>query len=206
MRTWLIAGVLGAAVIGAAAGFGSMMYLGNEPAQEGGGVSVPNLGGPFSLVDHTGAERTEADFAGTPILIYFGYSYCPDICPTELAKMVRAVDLMGDDGDAVQPLFISVDPERDTPEHLAGYVELFHPRLIGLTGDEESVADVAHAYKVYYAKVESEEFDDYLMDHSSYFYLMDGQGKNLAIYPMSSTAEEIADGVRQHLSNIGAIS
>ncbi|MEM8917080.1 MAG: SCO family protein, partial [Pseudomonadota bacterium] len=115
MRLWVLVGVIAAALIGATAGFTAMNAMRPAATSAAHGVTVPNIGGPFELVDHSGATRTEADFAGQPMLIYFGYTFCPDICPTEVAKMVRAVDLLGEDGEAVQPLFITVDPDRDTP-------------------------------------------------------------------------------------------
>ena len=206
MNRIVIAGLAGAVLIGGALGVGAVLYARADSQQAQLGYAVEGIGGPFSLIDHTGTPRTEADFAGKPMLIYFGFTYCPDVCPTELAKMVRAVDMLGEDAAKIQPIFISVDPERDTPEHLAAYVELFHPDLIGLTGDEQTIADAAHAYKVFYAKVENEETADYLMDHSSYFYLMDAEGRNAGVFPMKSTAEDLAEAVRAHLSNSGAIS
>ena len=109
------------------------------------------IGGPFALIDHTGKPRTDKDFRGKLLLIYFGYSYCPDVCPTDLQQIGLAVDGLGADGEAVQPLFITLDPERDTAAHLADYVPLFHPRLIGLTGSAEEIRRAALAYKVYYA-------------------------------------------------------
>ena len=97
------------------------------------------IGGPFALIDHTGKPHTDKDFRGKLLLIYFGYSYCPDACPTDLQQIGLAVDRLGPDGEAVQPLFITLDPERDTAAHLADYVPLFHPRLIGLTGSAEEI-------------------------------------------------------------------
>ena len=97
------------------------------------------VGGPFALIDHTGTSRTERDFRGKLMLVYFGFTYCPDICPTDLQNIGLALDRLGAVGDKVQPLFITVDPERDTPAHLADYVPMFHPRLIGLTGDAEAI-------------------------------------------------------------------
>ena len=111
------------------------------------------IGGPFELIDHTGVRRTDADYRGKLALIYFGYTYCADVCPTDLQAMASALDLLGDGARAVQPLFITIDPERDTPGHLANYVPLFHPRLVGLTGEADAVRRVARAYKVHYAKV-----------------------------------------------------
>lgn len=205
----ITAGMLGVLALGLGLALGAVFalvrHIDAPPADR-----LANIGGPFDLIDQTGAPRTDKDFAGTPMLIYFGYTFCPDICPTELAKMARAVDLLQAGGTAAQPIFvtpvfITIDPERDTPEHLAGYVRLFHPRLVGLTGDADAIADIAHAYKVFYAKVESDEFSDYLMDHSSYFYLVDGQGETVGVFPMALTAQELAEAVRAHLPKDGGI-
>jgi protein SCO1/2 len=106
-----------------------------------------HIGGPFELVDHTGKKRTDADFRGKLLLVYFGYTYCPDICPADLLQISLAIDQLGTAGDEVQPLFISVDPERDTTTVLAQYVSSFHPRLIGLTGTPEKIRRVANSYK-----------------------------------------------------------
>ncbi len=155
--------------------------------------SVP-IGGPFTLTDQTGKTVTDADYRGKFLLIYFGYTYCPDVCPTELGTMARAIDLLGRQGDKVQPLFISVDPERDTVAHLKEYVALFHPRLVGLTGTPEQVKAVARAYRVYYGKAPQEgaKPDEYLMDHSSFLYLMGPDGRFLGVYPAGTTADRVA--------------
>jgi cytochrome oxidase Cu insertion factor (SCO1/SenC/PrrC family) len=101
------------------------------------------VGGPFALVDHTGRQRTEADFRGKLLLLYFGFTYCPDVCPTDLQSIGLAIDQLGKAGEEVQPLFVTLDPDRDTPQHLANYVPLFHPRLVGLTGDASSIRQAA---------------------------------------------------------------
>ena len=134
------------------------------------------IGGPFALVDHHGAPRTQADFEGKLLLVYFGFTYCPDVCPTDLQAIGLALDRLGKSGEAVQLLFITLDAERDTPEHLAGYVFLFHPRLIGLSGDETAIRHAARAYKVFYAKVPRSNNSDYTLDHSAFIYLMDRSG------------------------------
>jgi protein SCO1/2 len=112
------------------------------------------IGGPFALIDHNGHPRTDADFRGKFMLIYFGFTFCSDVCPTDLQSIATALDRLGTAGEAIQPLFITVDPEKDTPDQLKGYVALFHPRLIGLTGDARQIRQVARAYKVYYARTE----------------------------------------------------
>ena len=111
------------------------------------------VGGPFALTDQAGHARTDRDFRGRLMLVYFGFTFCPDVCPTDLQAIGLALDRLGPDGDQVQPIFITVDPERDTASHLADYVPMFHPRLIGLTGSADAIRKVADAYKVYYARV-----------------------------------------------------
>ncbi len=115
-----------------------------EPA----GAVGPNIGGSFTLVDHNGTTVTAGDFRGRFMLMYFGYTYCPDVCPTTLTTMADANDILDGDGESVVPVFVTVDPERDTPEHLKMYVNYFHPRLVGLTGTTQSVAAAAKAYRI----------------------------------------------------------
>ena len=156
------------------------------------------IGGPFALIDHTGRLRTDADFRGKFLLIYFGYSYCPDICPTDLQQIGLALDGLGAAAEAVQPIFITVDPERDTAAHLADYVSMFHPRLIGLTGSAEQIRSVALAYRVYYAKYPPDS-RDYVIDHSSFVYLVDQSGKYIGFLPSGTAAERIIEMVSPHL-------
>jgi protein SCO1/2 len=132
-----------------------------------------SVGGPFELIDHLGVRRTDADFRGKFLLVYFGYTYCPDVCPTDLAQIAAAIDRLGADGDKIQPLFISVDPERDTPAVLKTYVSAFHNRLVGLTGTPEQVEAAAKAYKAYYAKYAPEGSSEYFAGHTGFIYLMD---------------------------------
>jgi protein SCO1/2 len=153
------------------------------------------VGGPFALVDHTGRQRTEADFRGKLLLLYFGFTYCPDVCPTDLQSIGLAIDQLGKAGEEVQPLFVTLDPDRDTPQHLANYVPLFHPRLIGLTGDPSSIRQAARAYKVYYAKVPTAD-DDYTVDHSGYIYLTDRAGQYLGFFPPGTPPDRMADIIR----------
>ena len=156
------------------------------------------IGGPFALVDHTGKPRTDADFRGKLLLIYFGYSYCPDVCPTDLQQIGLAIDALGRDGEAVQPLFITLDPERDSVAHLAEYVPLFHPRLIGLRGSAEETRKVADAYKVYYTKYPPGS-PDYVIDHSSFIYLVDQAGKYLGFFPPGTSADRMVEMLKLHL-------
>jgi protein SCO1/2 len=154
-------------------------------------VSDPGVGGPFTLVAQDGRTVTDQDFADAYMLLYFGFTYCPDVCPTELAVVASAVEQL-DQPDDVVPVFITVDPERDTPDALADYVSLFHPRMVGLTGSEEQVAEAARAYRVFYQRVDSPEFEDYLMDHSSFIYLVDRDGETRLVFPYGTNSESMA--------------
>lgn len=159
------------------------------------------VGGPFELTDHTGHVRTERDFRGQLMLVYFGFTYCPDICPTDLQAIGQALDKLGRDGERVQPLFVTVDPERDTAQHLAEYVPLFHPRLIGLTGSVDAVRKAADAYKVYFAKVPTgKEASDYTVDHTAFIYLMDRNGNYLGFFPPGTTADRMVEIIRPRLA------
>jgi protein SCO1/2 len=172
------------------------------PAPSAGGVQLPQglaLGGPFSLVDQTGKPVTESDFAGRFLLVYFGFTYCPDVCPTELGTIAAAVDALEEQGAQVTPMLITIDPERDTPEALADYVSRFHPRMVGLTGTPEQVAAAARAYRVFYAKAQRPEMSSYLMDHSSFIYLVGPDGRVRTLFRPESTPEAIAQSVRAHL-------
>jgi cytochrome oxidase Cu insertion factor (SCO1/SenC/PrrC family) len=158
------------------------------------------VGGPFALTDHTGKPRTDADFRGKLLLVYFGFTRCPDICPADLQNIGLALDKLGPTGETVQPLFITVDPERDTPAHLADYVTMFHPRLIGLTGDAASIRKAADAYKVYYAKVANEAGTDYTVDHTAFSYLIGADGRYLGFFPPSTEADRMAETISRQLA------
>lgn len=163
-----------------------------------GGSGRADIGGPFSLTDHTGTPVTEAALQGKVSLVYFGYSFCPDICPTDLQVIGQTLDLVQDDLPDAQGLFITVDPERDTQEQLAGYVSLFHPHIRGLTGTPEQVAAAAKVYRAYYKKVSAEEAgsSDYLMDHSAFIYLFDRQGQFVRVFGHGAEAPAIAEAMR----------
>jgi protein SCO1/2 len=134
------------------------------------------------------------------MLIYFGFTYCPDICPNDLQNIGLALDQLGAAGQKVQPLFITVDPERDTVEHLKDYVPLFHPRLIGLTGDAAAIHAAADTYKVYYAKVPNERGDEYTVDHTAFIYLMGVDGNYLGFFPAGTSPERIAETLRKQIA------
>lgn len=160
------------------------------------------FGGPFELVDHEGETRTEKDFRGSFMLVYFGYTYCPDICPTDLFLMNQALEMLGEDARKVQPLFISVDPGRDRPDLLKEYVANFHPSLIGLTGSEAQVKAAAKAYRVHRVKVPQpdEGEDDYLVNHSSLTYLMGPDGTFLSLIPHGTAPERMSEIIGKYIS------
>ena len=156
----------------------------------------PTIGGPFTLVDQDGRTVTEAAFKGKPTLIYFGFTFCPDVCPTSLLLMETALEKLGPDAASkVNLVFITVDAERDTPALLKGYVTNFGPTFIGLTGTPEQVAAAARAYRVYYQKVPGKDGGPYLMDHSSIVYLLDRNGRFVTHFTHDAKAEAIAAAV-----------
>ena len=160
------------------------------------------FGGPFTLTDHQGERRTDEDFRGRYLLIYFGYTYCPDICPTNLSTMSQALDELGDKAEGVQPLFVSIDPARDTAEVLADYVGHFHPRMVGLTGTEAEIRQVAKAYRVHRSKVVFDKdapTDDYLVNHSSITFLMGPDGGFLSLFPHDTKAEVMTRALEGYL-------
>ncbi len=175
-------------------------------AREGSGLVLPagtEIGGPFRLVDASGRTVSEADYRGRWVLVYFGYTFCPDLCPTELQTMAAALDRLGPAAAEVAPLFITIDPERDTPDVLAKYVKLFDPRIVGLTGSPSAVAAAARNFRVYYAKVPGKNGSPYLMDHSSLIYLMDPQGRLAALFDQGTTARDLADAIRSQMARSG---
>lgn len=157
------------------------------------------IGGPFTLRDHNGQTVTQESFAQNYKLIYFGFTYCPAICPTELQKVTRVMNALGETGKDIQPLFVSIDPERDTPAVMADYVSLFHPRLIGLTGSREQVDVMLKNYRVFAQKVEDPQNNDYTMDHSSYIYLMSPDDQLLAMYRIQDDAQYVTKDIKARL-------
>lgn len=163
--------------------------------------------GEFSLVDHTGRTVSERDFAGRFLLVFFGYTYCPDVCPTDLHTIAQAMDALGKDGAKVQPIFISIDPDRDNAKVLDQYVAQFHERLIGLTGSPAQVALAAQNYGVFYAKViaadasEKARKSDYLISHSALTYLLDPRGHFLAAFRHGTDPQAMADEIRRLSKN-----
>ncbi|KAJ9548686.1 hypothetical protein OSB04_021229 [Centaurea solstitialis] len=165
--------------------------------KQGPSVGKAAIGGPFNLVDHDGKSVTEKDFKGKWSLIYFGFTHCPDICPDELQKLAAAIDkIKGKAGFEIVPVFISVDPERDTVEQVREYVKEFHPKLIGLTGDPDEIKKAARAYRVYYMKTdEGSDGSDYLVDHSIIMYLMDPNMEFVKFFGKNNDVDALTDGI-----------
>lgn len=188
------------AVIGAAA-----FWLSGNSIQRSGTVvrstGEASIGGPFELVDHTGRRVTDTDFKGKWLFVFFGFTYCPDACPLSLHEMAIALDKLGEAGGNITTLFITVDPDRDTPEVLADYVQAFHPRITGLTGSAEQVAAAAKAYRVYYSKSERTNGDakNYNVDHTTVIYFMGPDGKYLTHFRHDMGGAAMAERMRAYL-------
>jgi len=164
------------------------------------GAGQPKIGGPFELVDHKGIKRTEADYRGKFMLVYFGYTFCPDICPTALYNLTEALNIIGDKSKKTNTIFITIDPERDNPSQLALYKENFHPSIKMLTGSIDQVKKAAKAYRVYYAKAKPDgTATEYLVDHSSIIYLMDRQGRYLTSFNHETAPEVMAKKISKFL-------
>lgn len=192
--------ILAGIVLLFALGLGSYALMSRHVQQMGSGVAL--VGGPFSLTDQDGKRVTEKDFLGKYMLVFFGYTYCPDVCPTELQVMTAALDQLGPAADKIQPVFVSIDPQRDTPEILKAYVGNFGPRLMGLTGTADEIASVAKAYRVYYAKAgNSTSGSDYLMDHSSIIYLMGPDGRFIKHMSYTTDVAKLAQELKETLAS-----
>jgi len=168
-----------------------------EPSMRG------SYGGPFMLMDHNGKTVDDEEYRGKYMLLTFGYTNCGDVCPTELQNMARVMDLLGDEAKQVQPLFITVDPERDTPPKLREYVAAFHPRLIGLTGPEPYIAAAARKYRIKYEKV-TEPNGNYSMDHTAVIFLMGPDGSFLDRFVYSTPSDRIAARIRHRMTEQAA--
>jgi protein SCO1/2 len=184
----------GLVILGAGVFFA--LALRDNPRGAGGTALGSAIGGPFHLTDQNGNRVTDADLKGKWSLIYFGYTHCPDACPTALNDIAVALGELGAKRAAVRPVFITVDPERDTPEALKSYVTSFDAPILALTGTQEEVAQAAKAYRVYYAK-HPEPGGDYSMDHSSVIYVMDPQGRFTATFTHESSPEQMADRLKK---------
>ena len=163
---------------------------------------TPSIGGPFTLQDGDGRTVSDRDFRGRWMLVYFGYTFCPDVCPTTLNQVAEAMDKLGPKADGVAPVFITVDPARDTPSVVKQYAAAFTPRLVGLTGTPDAIAAVAREYRVYYAVHRTGAGPgDYTMDHSSILYLVDPAGRFVAPIRADGSGTEIAAALSHYLSS-----
>ncbi|XP_038074268.1 protein SCO1 homolog, mitochondrial-like [Patiria miniata] len=170
-------------------------------------VGKAAIGGPFSLVDHNGKPKTNKDYLGQWLLMYFGFSHCPDICPDELEKMTSAVEKINKSPNLpdVVPLFISIDPERDTVEVMAAYVKEFYPGMIGLTGTKEQVDEVARNFRIYHSQGPKDEDNDYIVDHSIIMYLLNPDGQFVDYFGQNKTDEQVAGGIAHHMRKYKAL-
>jgi protein SCO1/2 len=163
------------------------------------GAAAPAaIGGPFQLTDQSGQTVTEKNLVGRPSIIFFGFTHCPDVCPTSLFEMSEVLRAMGPDADKVNAFFVSVDPERDTPQAMKDYLSSFDPHLRGLTGSNEAIARIISAYRVYAKKVPLKD-GDYTMDHTALIYLMDREGKFVRPFDLKRKPEEAAADLKRYL-------
>jgi len=192
IRTILIATLVGVAAIS-----GAILFKLYERST---GVGEALVGGPFALTDQNGRRVSDTDLRGQFLLVYFGFTFCPDACPTALGVMSAAIDKLGEKGARVTPILITVDPERDTQEVLKDYAASFHPRLLALRGNAEQTQAVAREYRVYFAKAEGAgDPDSYLVDHTTLIYLMGPDGKYLAHFGVQATPDDLVAELAKHL-------
>jgi protein SCO1 len=180
-----------------------LLFYGSGSAGSPSALPGVSVGGPFALQDVDGKTVTDQTYRGKWELIFFGYTYCPDVCPTTLSAMAAALDKLGPLSGQVQPLFITIDPKRDTPPVVDAYVKNFDPRIVGLTGSADAIATAAKGYQVYYAPQKTGDGpDDYLMDHSAALYLMNPKGEFVRIFGSDVSADQLADKLRPLLSPV----
>jgi protein SCO1/2 len=178
-RDWILTAICG--VTGAAAAAVVVFYIASFSGA-GHGAAAARIGGPFTLVDDTGATVTEKTLAGKPYAMYFGYTFCPDVCPTKLLDMSRWIKKLGPDAEKLNYVFVSIDPERDTPKLMHTYLSSFDRHIRGFTGTPEQIAKIAEEYRVYYKKIRTND-GGYVMDHSAIIYLMSANDKLVTIIP-----------------------
>jgi cytochrome oxidase Cu insertion factor (SCO1/SenC/PrrC family) len=157
------------------------------------------VGGPFTLTDQAGRKRSDSDFSGKLMIVYFGYTFCPDICPADLMAITQALDALGPAADGIQPIFITIDPERDT-RVLGEYLGAFHKSFVGLTGTPEEIRKVANAYKAFYAKLPPTPGGEYAIDHTGIIYLMGRHGEYLGFMPPQTDPQKLSEILRKHLA------
>jgi cytochrome oxidase Cu insertion factor (SCO1/SenC/PrrC family) len=198
----LLAFLIGIAVLAFIIALAGFEYFDKSGGKDKPLLSAPSVGGPSELVNQRGETVTDKDFLGGYMMVFFGYTYCPDVCPTALSDMAAALDMLPPEkAKQVTPVFISVDPNRDTPEHLAEYVGFFHPRTVGLTGTEEQIKAVAREYRVYFRTNDptGDDPQDYLVDHTSIIYLIGPEGNLVTHFSHGTTAEAMAERIGQLL-------
>lgn len=197
LRLSLLGLAIGIGIVG-----GMTYYIKDEPINynQDNERHLPDLGGPFTLTDQFNKKRTNTEFRGKYMLVYFGYTFCPDVCPLGLRNISSALDLLERDLDQVVPIFITIDPERDQPEALRSYASTIHSSFVMLTGPQKELDPVLKAYNVYAVKAKPDgTMADYLMDHSSLVYLMDRNGKLVDFFPHTESPQKIADTIHKHL-------
>ena len=200
MNSRLLAVIVAGFLIGALGGAAVLVLSqgGQGPAVQTSGKAL--IGGPFTLVDQTGKTVTDQDFRGRYMLVFFGFTHCPDICPAELQVMSAALDALGPKADSVVPIFITLDPERDTQAAMGAYVKNFGPRFVGLTGSSEQIAAAAKAYRVAYSKFQQDKTSsDYSIDHSALVYLMGKDGEYITHFAYGTPASQMTETLRRYL-------
>jgi protein SCO1/2 len=193
-RTSRLALVLSAFMLGLVVFFGAIFLIGGR---DGSAPTSSAIGGPFTLTDQDGKTVTDADFKGKPQLVFFGYTHCPDVCPTTLFEVSEVLHALGGDADKARALFISIDPERDTPSVLKDYLSSFDPHLRGLTGTVDQITAAEKSYRVYAKKVPGTN-GEYTMDHTALVYLMDKQGRFVAPFNLKRTPADAAADLRKY--------
>lgn len=197
--TRLYAGLAAAAVAGLLGGTAGYVFFakGDDAYSQcrAGAVGGGDIGGPFTLIDKTGAAVTDKQVLTKPALVYFGYTFCPDVCPMDMARNAEAVDLLQDKGLDVTPIFITIDPERDTAQVVGEFAANIHPKAVGLTGSADQIKAASQAYKTYYRKQDGDDPEFYLMDHSTFTYLMLPGGAFGDFFRRDDTAQVMADRV-----------
>jgi cytochrome oxidase Cu insertion factor (SCO1/SenC/PrrC family) len=158
------------------------------------------IGGPFTLTDPAGKRRSDSEFRGRLMIVYFGYTFCPDVCPADLMAITQALDALGPAAEGVQPIFITVDPERDS-KVLGEYIAAFHHSFVGLTGSPEEIRMVANSYKAFYAKVPDQRSGNYSIDHTGVIYLMGRNGEYLGFMPPQTNPDRLTEILRKYLAN-----
>lgn len=200
MRGRLLTVILAGFLIGALGGAGALVLTrgASGPNVETSGKAL--IGGPFALIDQTGKTVTDRDFRGKYMLVFFGFTHCPDICPAELQVMAATLEELGDQAKDVVPIFITLDPERDTQEAMAAYVKNFGQRFVGLTGSPEAIAAAAKAYRISYSKFQEDKTkSDYSIDHSALVYLMGKDGEYITHFAYGTPAAKMIETLRRYI-------